>query len=126
MTVSRIVITSPGRQGKYNARRVTVDGIQFDSQSEARHYGELRALEKAGEITGLVVHPRFEILPAFTDGEGRRERATVYEADFAYIDDLGRQVVIEVKGFRTQAWVLKGKLFRYRYPHLILRVVRAK
>ena len=38
---------------KYRAVRTEVDGITFASKKEAARYGELKLLEKAGEINGL-------------------------------------------------------------------------
>lgn len=40
---------------KYKNRKVTVDGIKFDSMKEARRYKELKLLERGGAITGLVL-----------------------------------------------------------------------
>jgi len=112
------------RRGKYNARAATVAGQRFDSQAEARRYGELVLLENAGAITGLEVHPRFELQPAFTDSSGKRWTAICYEADFSYTED-GAPVVEDVKGCETAAFRLKRKLFLQRYPALTLRVIRA-
>ena len=82
------------------------------------------ALEAAGAITGLEVHPRFELQPAFTDGSGKRWTAITYEADFSYTED-GARVIEDVKGCETAVFRLKRKLFLQRYPALRLRVVRA-
>lgn len=96
---------------KYNARRVTVDGITFDSVRESERYQELKLMEQAREITWLQVHPRFEILPAFNRND-KRERPTYYEADFQYQE--GDKVVVEdVKGMQTDVFRLKRKLFLF-------------
>lgn len=102
------------RRSKYNARRVKIDGITFDSAAEARRYGELKLLEQAGHLTGLKVHPRYEIIPPVF-WHGRWERAVFYEADFEY-NDSGYTFVEEVKGVRTAVYQLKRKLFLLRYP----------
>jgi len=112
-----------GRRSKYNAKRTTVDGLKFDSLSEAARYAELRLLEAAGAIANLQVHPRFVVQDAFVDGDGRRWGAIVYVADFAYTE--GDQTIVEdVKGTETQAWRLKRKLFLKRYD-MPLRVIPA-
>lgn len=36
---------------KYNNKKVTVDGIVFDSKREASRYSELIMLQRAGEIS---------------------------------------------------------------------------
>ena len=58
-----VVLKSWGkRQSKFNNRRVrTAAGVSFDSQSEARRWGELLLLQRAGEIRGLTLHPRFHL-----------------------------------------------------------------
>ena len=113
------------RPSKYKSRVAEVAGLRFDSQAEARRYSELAILEAAGAISGLAVHPRYELQAAFTDNAGQRWAAILYEADFAYTED-GAPVVEDVKGCATAAWRLKRKLFLYRYPALTLRVIQAK
>lgn len=110
------------RRGKYNATPATVGGLRFDSQAEARRYAELLWLERSGAITDLEAHPRFELQPAFTDNAGKRWAAICYEADFAYTED-GKRVIEDVKGFETPVFRLKRKLFLYRHPALVLRVI---
>lgn len=104
------------RRSKYHAQRAEVDGVKFDSQAEATRYRELRLLERAGEITGLEVHPRFELQPAFT-AHGKRERAIEYEADFSYWAG-GVRHVEDVKGMRLPVYLVKRKLFLYRYQSI--------
>lgn len=71
---------------KYSAIKTTVDGITFDSLKEARRYGELKLLEKAGEIRNLKL--QVPIMLEGRDGPlmtrtGKRMRLTV---DFVYED----------------------------------------
>ena len=66
---------------KFNAQPTTVDGIRFDSQAEARRYAQLKALQAAGAISGLKVHPVFLLDPGFTDGK-TTARAVAFEGDF--------------------------------------------
>lgn len=96
------------RRNKFNARRVVVDGITFDSRAEAARYGVLRLRERAGDIEALVVHPRYEF-------EIRGHRLGSYTADFRYIDRRTRRVVVEdVKSAptRTRDYLLRLKLMR--------------
>jgi len=102
------------RRSKYNAVKVRLDGYTFDSKAEAARYNELKVLERAAIISQLEVHPRFELLEAFTDNEGKRQRAIDYVADFAYWQD-GQYVVEDVKGVETPVFKLKKKLFLKRY-----------
>ncbi len=44
---------------KYKAVRTEVDGIKFASKKEARRYGELLLLQRAGEISNLELQVPF-------------------------------------------------------------------
>lgn len=108
------------RKHKYNAKPTIVDGIRFASKREAQRYGELKLLEKAGVIFGLKLQPRFVL-----QEKNGKDRAIVYVADFRYIERVGGPVIIEdVKGVQTQAFKIKAKLFRRKFPMYILRIVK--
>lgn len=101
---------------KYHNKKVTVDGIQFDSIREAQRYGELKLMEKTGLITHLKLQVPFEVLPAYRDKITGKviERAVTYRADFAYHDAAGRLVVEDAKGKRTPDYIIKRKLMRWK------------
>lgn len=107
------------RRSKYNAKRVTLDDIAFDSIAEGARYRELCLLQSAGEIWGLKCHPRFEIVPGL-NYNGKQERALYYEADFEYYEDNAgvppTHVVEDVKGMETAVYRLKRRLFIWQYP----------
>ena len=116
---------------KYNNKKVTIDGITFDSLKEARRFEELKLAEEAGAIGDLERQVRFELIPAQRepDTRGARggvkkgkllERQVVYIADFVYIDlYTGEKVVEDVKGMKQGAayevFKLKRKLMLWRY-----------
>jgi len=108
---------------KYGNRKTQVFGITFDSKAEALRYMELIDMRNDGAISELEIQPEFEILPSF-DLRGKHYRTTKYIADFSYIEN-GVLVVEDVKGFETEAFKIKAKLFRYRYPEIELRVIEA-
>lgn len=100
----------PAIGSKYGAKRTTVDGITFASKKEARRYGELKLLAKAGRVQDLRLQPRY---PLHVNGE----LVCTYVADFAYVavNDNGeaeRPYVEDVKGFKTPEYRLKSKLFK--------------
>ena len=103
---------------KYNNKKTTVDGIKFDSKGEANRYCELKLLERAGEISDLKLQPRFELLPKQKD-----ERAINYTADFMYQED-GETVVEDFKGKETRDYIMRRKMFKYRYPEYKFREVK--
>lgn len=104
-----------GGKSKYNAAKTVVDGITFDSKKEAKRYAELKLLERAGAIRDLRRQVRYELIPAF-DVDGKHYRPTAYIADFVYIDaKTGAEVVEDCKGFRTDVYRLKAKMFARKY-----------
>jgi hypothetical protein len=127
-------------RSKYGARKTVVDGITFDSKKEANRYRELKLLEKAGEICCLRLQVPFELIPAqyeetgevYTKGKNKGkpkrgkciEKAVTYIADFVYYNsDATVRIVEDVKGMRTPVYIIKRKLFRWRYPEYEFREV---
>ena len=91
---------------KYSNCKVCIDGEEFDSKKEAKRYQELLLLQKAGKISDLKRQVKFELIPK-QDGE----RACIYIADFQYHDaDLGKMVVEDCKGCKTEVYRIKKKL----------------
>lgn len=109
---------------KYGNKPVKADGHRFDSQAEYRRYCELLLLQKAGEITELRVHPKYEIHPAFKH-DGKRYSAIRYEGDFEYTED-GKTVVEDVKGVETAVFKLKQKMLLCRYPDIDFRIIKVR
>ena len=100
------------RKSKYGAVSVRVDGHFFPSTREARRYGELRLLERAGKIRGLRLQPQFPIVV-------NDELICTYRADFQYEDAANPSdplqwtlVVEDVKGVPTEVYKLKKKLVK--------------
>lgn len=114
---------------KYHNEPVTVDGYRFDSKAEAARYQALRILEKAGYIADLRLQPQYLLQPAFTNHQGKRERAIIYRADFAYHErmetGLWLEVVEDVKGVTTKDFLIKWKIVQYQNPSVDFRLVKA-
>lgn len=108
---------------KYKNRKTELDGHLFDSKKEAERYAELKLLARAGVIQGLQLQPVFTLQNGFTDNKGHRHRPITYRADFCYQED-GALVVEDVKGFETDVFKIKKKLFMYKYPEIDFRVER--
>lgn len=110
----------PSKKSKYHAQKTVLDGIKFDSKKEANRYAELKLMERAGLIKGLQRQVRFELIPSF-DVDGKHYRPTSYVADFVYTDTKsGKQVVEDCKGFRTDIYRLKAKMFAHKFGVSIL------
>ena len=72
------------KESKYHNKPCVVDGMRFDSRKEARRYGVLCLLRRAGEIKDLQRQVRFQVIPK-QDGEC----AAYYIADFTYYEKQG-------------------------------------
>lgn len=103
------------RTQKYGNERVHDGELKFDSKAEHKRWQYLAMLERAGEICGLRLQVPFELIPAQVSPSGKKERPTVYLADFVYVDASGRQVVEDVKGAVTPEFRLKRKLMLWRH-----------
>ena len=106
---------------KYNAKKVKVDGIEFDSKKEAKRYFELKILEVAGVISNLILQPKFLLQESF-ERDGKKYRAIFYIADFEYIED-GKRIVEDVKGVKTDIYKLKKKMFLKKYPQVVFKEI---
>src|SRR5687767_4980106 len=104
---------------KYKAKPHVIDNIRFASQKEAKRYAELKLLQKAGEIRELELQPEFPLhvlamhrTPTL-EGDIVTSSVGVYRADFSYRDGRsGRQVIEDVKGFKTP-------LYRWKKRHVM-------
>lgn len=98
---------------KYKNKKVVIDNILFDSKKEANYYTYLKLLEKAGKIKNLELQKKFILQDKFTLN-GKTHRAITYVADFVY-EENGQVHVIDTKGYRTQVYKIKKKLFMKKY-----------
>lgn len=108
---------------KYRNQKTIVDGIKFDSKSEANRYCELKLLQRAKQISNLELQPRFVLQDKFKNKNGQTVRAITYIADFSYTEN-GKKVVEDVKGVETKEFAIKRKLFEYKYRDVDFRIVR--
>ena len=105
---------------KYHSRKITIDGVTFDSKKEYNRYCELKLLERAGEIAELKRQVKFTLIPAQYANGKCIERAVSYIADFAYFDYGSNELIVEdVKGYKQgQAYALftiKRKMMLYMH-----------
>lgn len=93
------------KEGKVrNATPTEYDGIKFRSKLEMYTYKKLRE----ARINADYEQHRFELLPAFVALSGKKYRAMTYLPDF-----VGKNFIIECKGFPNESWPLRKKLFEY-------------
>ena len=113
------------QKSKYGSRKVTVDGVTYDSTKEYRRFKELSLLERAGTIQNLQRQVKYVLIPSqrefcneiYTKGRKKGcfkpgkllEKECSYIADFVYTQN-GKTVIEDTKGFRTKDYIIKRKL----------------
>jgi hypothetical protein len=106
---------------KYHAKKVNIDGIQFDSQAEGQYYLHLKEKLNKGEILAFRLQPKYELQEKFKK-DGKTFRAINYVADFEMLHHDETVEVIDVKGYETVDFKIKRKLFEKRYPYRLTLV----
>lgn len=105
----------PPKRSKYGNRRVTVDGMTFDSQHEADYYfSELLPRKQNGELKLLLRQVPFE-LPG----------GIKYICDFFTVDRVGEVTVIDAKSEATRqnrVYINKKKQVKALYGLEIVEV----
>lgn len=97
------------QKSKYGSRKVTIDGVTYDSLKEYHRFCDLKLMQRAGIITGLQRQVKYELIPTQRINGKVIERPVNYYADFVY--KMDRQLVVEdVKGYKTPEYVIKRKL----------------
>lgn len=89
---------------KFNAKKITVDWIKFDSIQESRYYQDNQKNIK-------TLQPQFILQDKFKLN-GLLIRPIMYIADF----ELNDWTIIDVKGRPDAQAKIKKKLFHYKYP----------
>jgi hypothetical protein len=108
---------------KYRNKKVMVNGIKFDSVKEAKRYIVLKKKLLTREIRNLKLQPEYLLQEAFRK-DGKWHRAIKYRADFRYqVAATGETVIEDTKGYRTEVFNIKQKLFESRYPELSLKLI---
>ena len=104
---------------KYRNVKTVVDGITFDSKLEAKRYGELNLLERAGEIKELQLQQKFPLMSV------TRQKTVAlighYIADFTYQEN-GDFIVEDTKGLPTPLYKWKKKHFEAQYDIKITEI----
>ena len=110
MTLSTVY--NPKRRGsrhKYGNKKVTIDGIKFDSKWEGERYLYIKSLERAGRVKDLELQVRYNLIV-------NEQKICAYIADFRYKredkDGEWHEIVEDAKGVETPEFKLKKKLMK--------------
>lgn len=106
-------VALPRTRSKFRNVPTEVDGVRFDSKREARRFGELQWLEKAGEVKNIARQATYPLVV-------NQIRIASYRADFTYEERAGslrdgyfwRPVVEDVKGVQTPVYKIKRALMK--------------
>lgn len=93
------------KRPKYGNRKVTIDGMVFDSKAEGARYCELKRHQEGAIIFGLKCQVPFSL-------EVNGHLICRYIADFEYLDIEGARIIEDVKGVRTREYSMKAKLMK--------------
>ncbi|MET3700172.1 uncharacterized protein DUF1064 [Bacillus oleivorans] len=132
-----------------SGKQTVVDGITFDSQTEAEYYEYLKTRD---DVESIKLQPQYILMDEFKitcsrcdlgyvtsektgkiikcktcKGTGLRNRqAWTYTADFEVLCHDGRVQVIDVKGFANERFPLVRKMFEYQNGYELLVVKKTK
>lgn len=109
------------KPSKYHAQKTVVGGVEYDSKKESKRAQELEYLEKLGKIKNLQKQVRFILQDGYVNNQGQKIRPISYIADFVYEED-DKKIIEDSKGFRTEVFLIKKKLFEKKYPEFYFRV----
>lgn len=106
---------------KYKNKKVTVDGIDFDSIKESVRYKQLKMFERSGVIKDLKLQVSYTLQPSFKSN-GQTIRSIKYIADFDYFTTKdNRHILEDVKSPATakdKTYILKKKMLLYKYQDI--------
>lgn len=100
---------------KYHNKKVFYGDILFDSKKECNYFYKLKLMEKTEMIKDLKRQVPFELIPTYKINN-RTVRKMQYIADFTYITTNDNKLhIVDTKGYRTEVYKLKKKIFEYKY-----------
>lgn len=102
----------------HNAKKVTIDGIIFDSKIEGDYYLYLKTQQEKWLLT-FSIQPKYLLIPKF-EKNWEKFRKMDYIADFEVNYSDWRVEVVDVKGMPTEQSKIKRKIFDYKYPDIKL------
>ncbi|PFP97712.1 hypothetical protein COK06_13315 [Bacillus cereus] len=110
-------------------KKVTYDGINFDSQSEANYYKYLKEREDVARIEchpSYTLVPTFEIKSSITKSGKPKKAAMKFTPDFKVTYSDGRVEVVDVKGSKraiNEGFPLRKKLWEYLNKQELIVVI---
>jgi hypothetical protein len=96
---------------KFRAKPTELDGIKFASKKEAKRYRELKTLQELGEILFFLRQVPFHL-----------QAGVKYVCDFLVFWTNGEVTIEDVKGIKTDMYIVKKKMVEATYPITIMEI----
>lgn len=108
----------------HNKTVVSIEGEKFDSKYEYQEWCRLKLLERGKIISDLRRQVPFELIPSINTRQGVLRKIS-YIADFVY-QEGNRWFAVDTKGFETDVYQIKKRLFILTYGKFYTFVERKK
>lgn len=109
---------------KYHNEKVLNEDGKFDSKYEYQEWCRLKVLERGKVISELRRQVPFDLIPTINTKQGALRKIT-YVADFVYREG-DKMVAVDTKGFETDVYVIKKRLFLLKYGNDYTFIERKK
>jgi uncharacterized pyridoxamine 5'-phosphate oxidase family protein len=115
----RKATTKKKNKPRIKQKKVTYDGIHFDSQSEMNYYKYLKSRD---DVSHIDCHPSFTLIPSFeikssiTKSGKSKKSAMKFTPDFKVTYSDGRVETVDVKGHKkaiNEGFPIRKKLWEY-------------
>jgi len=108
---------------KYGAKKSTYNGYNYDSKFESQIAQDLDLRLKAGDIKEVKKQVKIDL-------QAYGKHITNYFIDFVIVLNDGTNEYIEVKGYETDVWKMKWKMFEAKInqeePQATLTVIKQR
>ncbi len=106
------------KKNKYGAKKQKCSlGHSHRSEGESMYCWQLQIKKKQGLIMDFVYEKKYELRVLGT-------LVGCHKPDFTVINTDGSIEIREYKGFETEAWQLRRKMFEAIYPSIPYRVIK--
>jgi hypothetical protein len=125
----RKVTTKKKNAPRIKQKKVTYDGINFDSQSEMNYYKYLKSRD---DVSHIECHPAFTLIPSFeikssiTKSGKSKKAAMRFTPDFKVTYSDGRVEVVDVKGHKkaiNEGFPLRRRLWEFQNQQELIVVI---
>lgn len=110
------------RNAYYKTKKMTFKGKTYDSKFEAGYGAYLESEKTAGRIKSFETHKGIDLI-------SNGYKVGTYYIDFVVYHLDGTTEYVETKGFPTEVWKLKWKIFCSMYeddPNLQITLIKQK